>query len=180
MSISEKLVELRKTKKVSQKEVADAIGVSANSYSRWESGANAPRKTAIKKLSDYFGEDLSATAEVSQSEVLQLDAARPDDSEAPAKVVAKDAKKSTGRKPKKVEPKKPAPKKDTPKKEKAKRDSDIHAELQYAGKAIPMTEIIDRAKEACGNKVDKIDIYIKPEESRVYYVSGNSVGSFEI
>ena len=64
-----------------------------------------------------------------------------------------------------------------PKKEK-KNESTITAELQYAGKAIPISDIIDRAKEACGN--GDLNIYIKPEENKVYYVSGDTVGSFEI
>ena len=54
----------------------------------------------------------------------------------------------------------------------------ITAELQYAGKAIPISEILTRAKDACGN--GDVNIYIKPEESRVYYVSGDVIGSFEI
>ncbi len=53
-------------------------------------------------------------------------------------------------------------------------------ELQYAGKAIPISDIISRAKEACGNKPGKLDIYVKPEENRVYYVFDGNVGSFEI
>ena len=54
----------------------------------------------------------------------------------------------------------------------------ITTELQYAGKAIPLSDIIDRAKEACVN--GDVNIYIKPEENRVYYVSGDVIGSFEI
>ena len=54
----------------------------------------------------------------------------------------------------------------------------ITAELQYSGKAIPISDIIDRAKEACGN--GDVNIYIKPEENRVYFVSDGEVGSFEI
>ncbi len=53
-------------------------------------------------------------------------------------------------------------------------------EIQYAGKAIPMSDIVSRAKEACGNKAGKLDIYVKPEENRVYYVCDGNVGSFGI
>ena len=69
---------------------------------------------------------------------------------------------------------KTAPKKTTPK----NTEPTITTELQYAGKAIPLSDIIDRAKEACGNGA--VNIYIKPEENRVYYVSGDVIGSFEI
>ena len=72
-------------------------------------------------------------------------------------------------------PKDPAPKKKVP----ADPKHTITAELQYSGKAIPISEIYSRAKEACGNDSD-INIYIKPEEDRVYYVSGDTIGSFEI
>ena len=55
----------------------------------------------------------------------------------------------------------------------------FNIELQYAGKAIPYDEIVKKAKEATGGK-DNINIYIKPEENRAYYVAGNDVGSFEL
>ena len=55
----------------------------------------------------------------------------------------------------------------------------FNIEFQYAGKAIPYDEIVKRAKEATGGK-DNINIYVKPEENRVYYVAESDVGSFEI
>ena len=91
----------------------------------------------------------------------------------PKKVMPKKElpKKSVAREPV-VE--KTAPKKTTPK----NTEPTVTTELQYAGKAVPLSDIIDRAKEACGNGA--VNIYIKPEENRVYYVSGDNVGSFEI
>ncbi len=53
-------------------------------------------------------------------------------------------------------------------------------EFQYAGKAIPYTDIVERARKACKNKDGKLDIYVKPEENRVYYVCDGDAGSFEI
>ena len=88
--------------------------------------------------------------------------------------VEKVAEKPAGRQPKKIEAKRPAEKVA----EKPARKSTITAEIQYSGKAIPISDIIDRAKEACGN--GDVNIYIKPEENRVYFVSGDSTGSFEI
>ena len=168
MSISERLVELRKGKKLTQTEVAKELGVSLRSYSRWENGANNPGRAAIKKLSDFYGEDLTA-------EVIPAN----DEPNAPIKAAEK-TKKPAGRKARKVEPKKPAPKKDTPKKETAEKTSDINAELQYAGKAIQISEIFNRARQACGGKPGKLNIYVKPEENRVYFVSDGNEGSFEI
>ena len=89
--------------------------------------------------------------------------------------------KPAGRQPKKIEAKSPAEKvTEKPARKSATRKSpDFNIELQYAGKAVSLSEIIDKAKEACGND-SNINIYIKPEENRVYFVSGGEVGSFEI
>jgi hypothetical protein len=38
---------------------------------------------------------------------------------------------------------------------------------------------VKKAKEATGGK-DNINIYVKPKDNQVYYVSGDSSGSFEI
>ena len=49
-----RLKELRENKGVTQKEVADAIGCSANNYSRYERGEREPDNTTLKLLSKYF------------------------------------------------------------------------------------------------------------------------------
>ena len=163
MSIGQKLTSLRKAKKLSQKAVAEALGISSRTYLRWEKDENKPSKDALKKLSDLYGEELSAY--VDGKNVEEPDSVKAKGSEKPVK--------ST--KAKKVMPKDPAVKK----KVSADPKHTITAELQYSGKAIPISEIYSRAKEACGNDSD-INIYIKPEENRVYFVSGDSTGSFEI
>ena len=56
----------------------------------------------------------------------------------------------------------------------------VIVEFQYGKEAITLSEIIERAKKACGNKAGTLNIYIKPEENRVYFASGASAGSFEI
>ena len=162
MSIGQNLTSLRKAKKLSQKAVAEALGISSRTYLRWEKDENKPSKDALKKLSDLYGEELSAYDDGKNVEE-------------PDSVTAKgpnEPVKST--KARKVMPKDPAPKKKVP----ADSKHTITAELQYSGKAIPISDIIDRAKEACGN--GDVNIYIKPEENRVYYVSGDTIGSFEI
>ena len=148
MSIGQKLTSLRKAKKLSQKAVAEALGISSRTYLRWEKDESKPSKDALKKLSDLYGEELSAY--VDGKNVDKPDSVTAKGSNEPVK--------ST--KARKVMSKDPAVKK-------------------KVGKAIPISEIYSRAKEACGNDSD-IKIYIKPEENRVYYVSGDSSGSFEI
>ena len=163
MSIGQKLTSLRKAKKLSQKAVAEALGISSRTYLRWEKDENKPSKDALKKLSDLYGEELSAYVDGKNVEE-------------PDSVTAKGSNehvKST--KARKVMPKDPAVKK----KVSADPKHTITAELQYSGKAMPISEIYARAREVCGNDSD-IKIYIKPEENRVYYVYGDSAGSFEI
>ena len=61
-----------------------------------------------------------------------------------------------------------------------KKSEPVIVEFQYGKEAITLSEIIERAKKACGNKAGTLNIYIKPEENRVYFASGDSAGSFEI
>lgn len=49
-----RLKELRSQKNVTQQDVADAIGCSANNYSRYERGQREPDNDMLKRLSKYF------------------------------------------------------------------------------------------------------------------------------
>ena len=60
MTLGQKLVALRKAKKLSQKAAADALGVSARTYLRWEKDESKLSKDTVKKISDFYGEELSA------------------------------------------------------------------------------------------------------------------------
>lgn len=50
-----RLRELRKNKGLTQKEVAQAIGVSAQSYGYYENWINKPDPETLTKLADFFG-----------------------------------------------------------------------------------------------------------------------------
>ena len=67
MNISEKLKTLREKKKLTRAEMAKELGVSLKAYSKWENGINEPGKTAIQKLTNYYGEDLIAEISVSDT-----------------------------------------------------------------------------------------------------------------
>lgn len=54
MDIGGRIQHLRKSKGISQEELADAIGVSRQAVSKWESGQNAPDIEKIILLSGYF------------------------------------------------------------------------------------------------------------------------------
>ncbi len=55
-------------------------------------------------------------------------------------------------------------------------------ELQFGDKAINEEQLVSMAKKAYGKKdVKNLDIYVKPEESKAYYVVNNDVtGSFDL
>ena len=78
----------------------------------------------------------------------------------------------------------------SPKKTTTKRAEDIqtNVELQYGEKSISYDEIVQNAKNVWEYDLQKdvkdiktIDLYVKPEEDRVYYmINENEAGSFMI
>ena len=52
--IKERLKKIRKENGVSQKEVADYLGVSVSAYSNYEQGIREPSLDMLLKLSDFF------------------------------------------------------------------------------------------------------------------------------
>lgn len=55
MNLSEKLVELRKEKGLTQKELAEALNVTRQAVSRWEVGTAAPSLDSLAFLSRLYG-----------------------------------------------------------------------------------------------------------------------------
>ena len=55
MNFNEKLIELRKSKHLSQEELGHEIGVSRQTVSKWESGQSYPDFQRLVLLSDYYG-----------------------------------------------------------------------------------------------------------------------------
>ena len=58
-NFSEKLRELRKAKRLTQREVAEKIDVSISMYSKYEQGLNYPSEVTLLKLINFF--DISAS-----------------------------------------------------------------------------------------------------------------------
>ena len=54
MEFHEKLQELRKSKGLTQEELAEALFVSRTAISKWESGRGYPNIDSLKALSNYF------------------------------------------------------------------------------------------------------------------------------
>lgn len=54
MGLPEKIKKLRMNNKISQKKLADAIGVAQSSINYWEKGQRIPSIAAAQKLADFF------------------------------------------------------------------------------------------------------------------------------
>jgi transcriptional regulator with XRE-family HTH domain len=50
-----KLAELRKSKDLTQEELAEELGISASSIAMYETGNRRPPLNKAKKIADYFG-----------------------------------------------------------------------------------------------------------------------------
>ena len=55
MTISERLYNLRKEKNISQEELANELGVSRQTISKWETGESTPDFDKIIPLCNYYG-----------------------------------------------------------------------------------------------------------------------------
>lgn len=55
MDLGERLYQLRKARNLSQGEVADALGVSRQSVSKWENNTSVPELDKLVKLGELFG-----------------------------------------------------------------------------------------------------------------------------
>lgn len=83
MEFSEKLTALRKKAGLSQEQLADRLGVTRQSVSKWESGTAVPELVKLISLSDMFGVSLdylvrdcaeeSKTAEETAGDTLRLE-----------------------------------------------------------------------------------------------------------
>ena len=54
MMVTDRLKSLRNSKKLSQKDFAQALKVSQQTVASWESGRTEPSNTALKAIADYF------------------------------------------------------------------------------------------------------------------------------
>ena len=58
MRLSDKITYLRKSKSLSQEELASALGVSRQAVSRWETGHNLPDLDILMEMADFYDVDL--------------------------------------------------------------------------------------------------------------------------
>ena len=78
--------------------------------------------------------------------------------------------------------KKAAAKKPAAKKEAApKKTVSENVYVQYQGVEVTSAGLIERAKKESGVKSPKkVDVYVKPEDNKVYYVVDNNAGQFDL
>ena len=65
----ERLKQLRKEKKVSQKTLADALFISQQAIAKWESDKSSPNPETVRKIAEYFN--------VSTDYLLEVDPVKP-------------------------------------------------------------------------------------------------------
>ena len=53
-SLSERLIELKTSRKLLQKDIADSIGVPLRTYQRYEYGEREPNASLLTSLADFF------------------------------------------------------------------------------------------------------------------------------
>ena len=63
MEFNEKLQELRKSRGLTQEELAEALFVSRTAISKWESGRGYPSIDSLKEISRYFSAITSVTGQ---------------------------------------------------------------------------------------------------------------------
>lgn len=83
MSLQEKLITLRKAKKLSQLRVAEALRVSRQAVSKWEAGIAVPSTDNLKFLSDLYGVSVDYLLNDSATSLEQLQAPDGQETQAP-------------------------------------------------------------------------------------------------
>ena len=68
----ENLVQLRKMKRLTQEDIADALGVSRQAVAKWEAGDTVPDLDKCKVLADLFGVSLDDLANYEPEENLEF------------------------------------------------------------------------------------------------------------
>lgn len=68
MGLQEKIKKLRLDSGISQKKLADSIGVAQSSINYWEKGQRTPSVSAAQKLADYFNITLDELYDIDNSE----------------------------------------------------------------------------------------------------------------
>ena len=130
-------------------------------------------KATAAKAADVKEEPAKKAVEVKAEPAKTVAAAAKTTAEkkvAPAKTKA--AKKEEPVKkavPKKVAPKKPVPV-----------ETKVNFFVEYAGAQVPVEEVIKNVKATYGKDAKEISIYLKPEESKAYFVADGNAEEMDV
>ena len=199
--LAEKIKKLRKDRKMAQAELAKELGVSNRTISNYETGKSVPSGEILEKLSEVLGEKQSEAVQVNapaaekKKMTVEEAAAKLKENEKAAAVIDTFKQKieekieETKAEEKKAEEKKAEEKKATEKKagEKkpaAKKTQESGADCaltvtvqSMSGGSITVEEITAKVKAAAP---DAMQIYVKPEENKAYWVSAKSAGAVNL
>lgn len=84
MNIGNNIAVLRKKKGITQEELSNELGVSAQAVSKWENNSSCPDVSLLTKIADYFGVSVDALLRTQEDDIVDLaeekeDNVKPDD-----------------------------------------------------------------------------------------------------
>lgn len=77
MKVSEKIVALRKSKNLSQIQLAEKLGVSRQAISKWESGGTLPGIDSIIEISNFFNITIDSLLKENIEELHPIEELQP-------------------------------------------------------------------------------------------------------
>jgi len=82
MKIGSNIAALRKEKGITQEELANALGVSAQAVSKWENNSSCPDVSLLTDIADYFGVTVDALLRSGAEEITRADSPSTDNNAA--------------------------------------------------------------------------------------------------
>ena len=110
----------------------------------------------------------AATKAAAEKETAAKETVKKTTTKAAAKTEEAPAKKAPA---KKAPAKKAAPKKVAPKKPEVKAEAKVDFFVEFGGAQVSIDEVIKNVKLTLGKDAKEISVYLKPEESKAYFVA---------
>ena len=110
----------------------------------------------------------AATKATAEKETAAKETVKKTTTKAAAKTEEAPAKKAPA---KKAPAKKAAPKKVAPKNPEAKTEAKVDFFVEFGGVQVSVDEVIKNVKLTLGKDAKEISVYLKPEESKAYFVA---------
>lgn len=110
----------------------------------------------------------AATKAAAEKETAAKETVKKTTTKVAAKTEEAPAKKAPA---KKAPAKKAAPKKVAPKKPEAKAETKVDFFVEFGGVQVSVDEVIKNVKLTLGKDAKEISVYLKPEESKAYFVA---------